>query len=328
MKLESLREADIILSKCGRPQLPDGVSAVPIAKSFLLPMVADPGATYTFTKEITGTAPWVLRAISSDQVQATLSGVRIQIQLPNGRFLFGGNGVDAGQFAWIGSYRWLQDPDLRCEPGSKIQVTLSDPTGALAESTPVNLLFEGAYMFFLKGGQLIANGKQLASDLPRYFGVVNENILAPVWMAGDPIQTPPGFEDEYFIYSSFDPVDQPKNTTWVLAAGAITQTPSPLPLEIPIDSGYVHYIRRVLVDLQLSDSAAAIVLMRLRTGAGYIFNDNFIDYARYVCGAEYAGFWRVKGTDSVFCDLQLADFSGSGNVTYQVFLEGFRRRRK
>jgi hypothetical protein len=327
MKLESLREADIILSKCGRPQLPGGVSAVPICKSFLLPMVADPGASYTFTKEITGPTPWVLRAISSDQVQASLLGVRIQIQLPNGRFLFGGNGVDAGQFCWIGSYKWLQDPEMRCEPGSKIQVTLSDPTGALSAATPVNLLFEGAYLYFMKGGQLVSE-KQLASDLPRYFGIVNENILAPVWMAGDAIQTPAGFEDEYFIYSTPDPVDQPKNTTWTLAAGVITQTPNPLPLEIPIDAGYVHYVRRLLVDLQLTSSAAAIVLMRLRTGAGYVFNDNFIDYARYICGSEYAGFWRIKGTDSVFCDLQLADFSGTGNATYQVFLEGFRRRRK
>jgi hypothetical protein len=327
MKTELLVQADAILSKCGRPVLPGGITAVPIPKGFLLPMVLDPGASYTFTKEITGNTPWVLRAITSDQVQNQLTGVRIQVQLPNGRFLFGGNGIDAGQFCWIGSWKWDQDPELRCEPGSKIQVTLSDPTGALSAATPVNLLFEGAYLFFMKGGVLIES-PQLASNLPRYFGIVNENILAPVWMAGDPIQTPDGFEDEYFIYSSADPNDQPNLCTWTVTAGAITANPNPLPLEIAIDPSYVHHIRRILVDLQLTGTAAAIVLSRFRTGAGYIFNDNFIDYARYICGAEYAGFWRVKGTDSVFIDCQLADFSGTGNATYQVFLEGFRRRRK
>lgn len=326
MKLELLQQADVILSKCGRPTLPGGITAVPIAKSFLMPMVLDPGSSYVFTKEITGPTPWMLRAISSDQIQNTLLNVRIQIQLPNGRFLFGGNGIDAGQFCWFGSNRWLQDPELRCEPGSKLQVTLSDPLGTLGEATPVNLLFEGAYLFFLKGGVQVPYSE--VSKLPRYFGVINENILAPVWMAGDAIQTPDGFEDEYFIYSTLDPLEVPAATTWTLTGGAISGNPIPLPLEIPIDPGYVHYVRRILVDLQVTGTAAAVVLARFRTGAGYVFNDNFIDYARYICGAEFAGFWRVKGTDSVFIDPQLADFSGDGTVTYQVFLEGFRRSRK
>jgi hypothetical protein len=326
VKLELLRQADITLSKCGRPQLPEGVSAVPIPRGFTLPMVLDPGSSYTFTKEITGEVPWSLRAISSDQASASLTGVRIQIQLPNGRFLFGGNGIDVGQFCWIGSWKWLQDPELRCEPGSKINVTLSDPTGALASATPVNLLFEGAYLYFLKNGQQVPNGYKLVSSLPRYFGIVNENILTPAWMNGEGVATPPGFSDEYFIYASTNPTNSPGATTWKLAAGAITQTPNPLPFEIEIDSGYEFFVRRVLLDLQLTGTAAAIVLGKLRTGGGYVINDNFIDLARYLNGAEYAGWWRVKGGDSVFLDLQLADFSGTGNVAYQVFLEGFRRR--
>lgn len=327
MKLEYLRQSEIILSKCGRPQLPGGVSAVPITRGFLLPMVLEPGASTTFTKEITGNDPWVLRAISSDQASASLTGIRCQIQLPNGRFLFGGNGVDVGQFAWVGSWRWLQDPELRCEPGSKLQVTLTDTTsGGLAGAAPVNLLFEGAYLHFMRGGDVVYP-KTVASSLPRYQGVVNENILAPCWWSNQGMLTPRGFDDSYFVYSTPDPIDQPQATTWTVTAGAVTVAPNPLPFEIQIDPGWDFYVTRMLFDVQFTASATAIVKGKLRTGAGYVVNDTFIDLARYLCGAEYAGQWKIKGSDSAFIDAVLADVTGTGTVTLQVHLEGYRRRK-
>lgn len=326
MKLEYLKQADAVLSKCGRPQLPGGVSAVPIPKAFLLAMVLQPGGAVTFTKEITGGVPWVLRAISSDQASASLVGIRCQIQLPNGRFLFGGNGVDVGQFAWIGSWKWLQDPELRCEPGSKIQVTLTDTTsGGLSAATAVNFLFEGAYLYFVKGGAPPAVYPR-ASSLPRYQAILNENILAPAWWSNEGLETPAGFVDEYFVYSTPDPVDQPAQTTWTVTAGTIATPPDPLPLEIQIDPGFDMFVRRVLVDLQVTSTASGIVRGKLRTGAGYVLNDNFIDLARYLCGAEFAGLWKVKASDSVFIDPYLSDVTGTGTVTFQVFLEGYRRR--
>jgi hypothetical protein len=83
-----------------------------------------------------------------------------------------------------------------------------------------------------------------------------------------------------------------------------------------------------LFDVQTTEEASAIVLAKLRTGAGYVLNDNFIDYARYLCGAEYPSNWRVKGGDSVFIDPVLADVAATtGTVTLQVFLEGYKRRR-
>jgi hypothetical protein len=316
--------------------LPDGVSAVPIYKGFMLPMVLQPGQAVTFQKEITGTSPWVLRAISSDKASASLVGIRCQIQLPNGRFLFGGNGIDIGQFAWVGSWRWLQDPELRCEPGGKLQVTLTDTTpGGLAEATPVNILFEGAYLFYMKGGQLSPAGP-VASSLPRYQGIVNENILAPAWWSDEGLQTPEGFQDDYFVYASVDPIDAPTVSTWVVTAGVVTTAPNPLPFEIQIDPGYEMHIRRVLFDLQVSSSTfpavlnGTVVLGKLRTGAGYVLNDNYIDLTRYLTGAEFATNWKVQGGDSVFADLALADIpvGASGTVTFQIFLEGFRRSRK
>lgn len=327
MKLEYLRQADIVLSKCGRPQLRGGISAVPLPRSFVLPMVLQPGASVTFTKEITSPVPWVLRAISSDQTSAGLVGIRCQVQLPDGRFLFGGNGIDVGQFAWVGSWRWLHDPELRCEPGSKLQVTLTDTTpGGLAGPTPVNLRFEGAVLHFVKGGAAGADSS-LASGLPRYFGNLNENILAPAWRSNQGILTPAGYQDEYFVYSTADPIDQPAAATWTVVGGFVTVQPNPAPFEIQIDPGYQMFVYRMLFDVQSTGTASAIVLGKLRTGGGYVLNDNFIDLARYLCGAEYAGDWRVRGGDSVFIDAALGDVAGTGTVTFQVFLEGFRRRK-
>ncbi len=327
MKLEYLEQAQATLSKCGAPMLPGGVLAVPIFRGFLMPMVLEPGGAVTFQKEITGRVPWELRAISCDRASASLSGIRIQIQLPNGRFLFGNNGIDAGQFAWVGSWRWLQDPGLRCEPGSKIQVTLTDTTsGGLGAATPVNLLFEGSYMHFVKGGTAPAPGS-LASALPRYQGIVNENILAPAWMSGEGLVTPDGYEDKYFVYSTQTPEDQPAATTWTVTGGAVTTPPNPLPFQIQIEQTYKYFfVRRMLFDVQVTDSASAIVLGKLRTGAGYVLNDNYIDLARYLGGSEYAGQWKIKGGDSVFIDAALADVAGTGTVTFQVHLEGWTRR--
>ncbi len=327
MKLEYVKQADIILSKCGRPLLPGGIAAVPLVRSFVLPMVIQPGGAVTFTKEITGAAPWVLRAISSDQSSATLTGIRCQIQLPNGRFLFGGNGVDIGQFTGFGSWRWNQDPDLRCEPGSKLQVTLSD-SGGLAAATAVNLLFEGCILLFIKGAELSPAGLS-ASALPRYQGVVNENILAPAWWSNEGVNTPPGYVDEYFMYSTPEPVDEPAQTTWTVVAGVVTTPPDPLPFEIQIDPGYEFHCRRMLFDLQMSAALyGTIVRGKLRSGAGYVLNDNYIDLQRYLTGAETPVNWRIKGGDSVFMDLALSDIpNANGTLTYQIFLEGFRRRR-
>ena len=326
MKLEHLRQAEAILSKCGRPQLPGGVSCLPLTRGFVMPMVLDPGTSVTFEKEITGNAPWVLSAISSDQTSSLLTGIRCQIQLPNGKFLFGGNGVDVGQLCWIGSYRWLQDPELRCEPGSKIAVTLSDTTlTGLPASTAVNLTFEGALLYFLQGGKRPST-PELASSLPRYYGVVNENIMAPVWMSGDPIETPAGFVDDYFIYSTPDPKDQPAISTWTVTAGVVTAFPNPSPLEIVVDEGYQFFCLRRLFAIGFTSTASAIVLAKLRTGAGFVLNDNYIDYERYLCGAESPGRFEIGSRDSVFIDAQLADVAGTGTVTLQVFLEGFRRR--
>ena len=312
---ELLQQADVILSKCGRPSL-QGASAVPLFRCFLMPMVLNPGQTVTFIKEITGETTWLLRAISSSVgSNNAATGVRMQIQLPNGRYLFGGkNGIDVGQFAWIGSWRYLQDPEMKCEPGDKIRVTLSD-TGSLADIYQVNLLFEGAYLFYLRGAGHLPS---LASRLPRYQGIVNENILAPCYIAGTGPATPLGSEDEAFTYSS-------DTGTITIGSTLITTT-----LKIVIDNGLDFHCRRLLFDVQPTGRGvtAGSFLGRVRAGSGYALCDSFMDLARYIGGAEVPKDWVIQGGDEVFIDLNLADATGAGDVSMTVHLEGCRRRKR
>jgi hypothetical protein len=330
VKLEYLQQADAILTKCGRPLLPGGISAVPFPKAFLMPMVLQSAASTTFTKEITGDVPWEFRAISCDSLSATfpgtqLFGLRILIQLPNGRFLQGGNGVDIGEFSYLGSWKWLQDPPLLCQPGSRFNVTLTDTTAAgLGIAVAINLLMEGAYLYYLKGGQRTTQPYPDVASWPRYRGDLNENILAPVWMANEAIYTPPGFQDDYFIYSTPDPLDNVANVSWTVTAGAITARPQPFTIQM--DQGYDMYVTRILADISYpTGTATGNIVARLRTGAGYALNDNFVNIMAYLCGAEFGTPWKIDAGDTVFIDANLVDTSSTGTVAFRVFLEGYRR---
>ena len=315
MKLELLRQMDAVLSKCGRPTLPGGVTCDPIVKDIPVPMILESGQTTVFMREIPGDTTWRLMAIQSDG-GINASNIRVQIQYPNGRYLFGGNGQDISQFASVGSYRFLVTPPMDFQPGDKLKVTLTDTTpGGAGVARAVNFDFQGAYLYFMQGGQLAADSMKLASQLPRYQGIVNENILAPSWMAGDEPFVPPGYDqsDEFTVSSEV--------LTFTIGTNENGQ------LVIPIDQGYDFFCRRILTDVQYQGPTGGIVLGRLRTGTGYSFNDDFIDLATYLAGAEWPKDWKIRGRDEVIVDLQLADVVGVGTITFQLHLEGVRRRK-
>ena len=301
-----------------------------LPKGFLMPLTCASGGDnlnqFTFTKEITGDAPWALRAISFDQLSLgntqVNSNIRLQVQLPNGHFLFGGNGIRLRDLGWVGSWRWTQDPDFILQPGDKFNVILS--TDALL-GVSINLLFEGFYLYFMQGGQRVDPPVDLGS-LARYQGNLNENIMAPPWMSNQGVDTPNGYVDEYFVYatpapaSSTDPV-----TSFAIAAGVVTSGPSLF--AAGIDPGYDFYVRRCLFDSQFFSSAAGEIMATIRSGAGYALNNSRIDVVRYLCGAEFPVPWKVKGGDSIYLDTSIADASGIGSITFQAFFEGYRRRK-
>lgn len=322
MDPQLLKQADLALTKCGaRPPMAGNLWVPWPVRSFLAPMTLTAGQVAAFPVEITGETPWELRAISSDQGMASYIGARIQIQLPSGRYLFGGNGIDVQQFAWIGSHGFLVDPPIECQPGEKIQVTLTDYGAAAREPFSMSVLLEGCYKYFLRGGRPAGNPVS-ALSIPRYQGILNENILAPCWVAG---LGPGRDDDEYFIYSSPSVINAttglPQGTTIPLAG------PVAVTLKIPIDQTSEFYCRRLLFDLEADSTVTAgIVLGRVRTGDGYSLCDNFIDLARYLNGQELPKSWQIRAGDAVFVDLSLADATGTGNMYMQVHLEGYKRR--
>lgn len=326
MKGELLKQGDLILSKCARPSYPPGLSVVPLTFGILVQGSVTDKNTNTLTQTIPGTMPWVLRAIQS----TFPTGLYFNIQLPNGRYLL--NSLqDILQFGGIGSYTYLLDTELECPPGSKIEVTLDSSVLHTGSTQNVQLLFVGAYKALVKGAG--AGPKlELASSLPRYWGgEVNQNILAPGWMGGFGPRTPEGCRDEMFTYSAngngilgtsgfYNGLPLP-GTTINVAAGPYSAMD-----EIDIENGSDFLCRRLLFDVHGDSTAVGTFLVRVRDGSGYALMDDFFDAAQYIGSSPMGKNWFLRRGSKVFIDLQLVDFSGTGLITIETFLDGRRRR--
>ena len=308
-----LKQADVVLSKCGRPIAPHGMSAVPFDRGipiqavFPVPPVS---MSQEITREISGDATFLLRAISCTSGFTT--ALRIQIQLPDGRFLIS-NLADVLTFAGYGSWRYHISEGVECPPGTKITVTLLDQNPTVAQ--PISLLFEGIDRYLLKGWR--GGTQQLASALPRYLTSENQNIMAPCWMFGAGPDTPDGFEDEDFWYVS----DQ------LAMSSAATNLAGTLP--IPIDAGS-DFLCREMAFLQTADRGVTpgLWLGRLRDSSGYALMDDYLDLIGILNGAPMPGkLWRIAANGEVFVDVQLVGSAGQGNVYLTVYLHGVRRRK-
>ena len=314
-KFQLVGEADVILSDCGRFVPPVG-SVVYIPHAFLLQAVLDVDANTVFYKEVTGDTTWVWRSIST-----ALSGnppqVYAQVLKPDGHFLFNGL-LDLTQVAGFGSNRFLLTRELEVPPGSKIQLTLDDHYAAAIALQPVSFLAEGAYAYYLKNGRRSGSVEQEASQMERVTGTVNQNLLAPCWMSGNGPHTPPGFEDEQFIYGN-----GVSNIASVTFGGNVAAKCS-----IQIDNSEDFEVRRFLFDIRKDVTVTGGTFTgRIRVGSGYAVTDDYIDLPRYLNGVCWAHDLHVKHGDQILFDLVLVDAAGSGTMTIECFAEGVKRRR-
>ncbi len=326
--IKLLKQADFILDRCGRPQAPQGLSAVYLYKAFMIQQyfgVTPSTPTQTIQKEITGETVFCLRSIQ----MATTSGTAISIQvlLPNGKFLIN-NLQDSLQTAGYGSYRYLFGVELECPPGSRIQVTLADTNTAAAQ--PFAILFEGAYKYFVEGQTSICMVQDAASGLPRYLRNGNENIMAPCWQQGIGPASPPHVSDFEWTYTASG--GSFIGGVWFPGAIPINvAAPLNTTITIPIDAGTDFRCRRLLFNV-LADSTvtAGNILGRVRSGSGYSFTDDYIDLATYIGSAPMPKDWEIKAADAVYVDIQFVNDSGgavgTGNIYLQPFLEGTKRR--
>lgn len=326
MDVQLLTQADFVLNRCGRPVAPSGLSVVYIPKGFLLQNyfgVSPTTPSNVLTKEITGDTSWCLRALSF--TSSTTTALSLQILLLNGKFLIN-NLQDVLQIAGYGSYRYLFAKELECPPGSRIQLTLSDTDTSTVQ--PIAILFEGAYKYFLRGGQQICTVQDAAAGIPRYLRNFNENIMAPCWQQGIGPAVPQGFRDVEWVYSASGLLTTTGGTVLQgataidVAAGPFTATQT-----IPIDSGSDFRCRRLLFAITADDTVTAgtTILGKVRTGSGYALCDDYFDLATYIGSAPMPKDWEVKAGDAVYVDMQLVDYAGTGKVYLQSFLEGTKR---
>ena len=328
MEIELLTQADFTLNKCGRPAPPKGAqSSLYLPRNFTMQVVF-PASTTTpvqqISKEITGDTTWCLRGIQISSSSAT--AISLQVLLPNGKFLISAL-QDAKQIAGYGSYRYAFTKELRCPPGSKIQMSFNVTDTTLQQ--PMAIEFSGAYQYLLKGGEgRICPVDEAAANLPRYFATPNQNIMAPVWQHGVSMPAPPGFRDEDYIYSALGP------TTSTFPAGtpgssiSVTATNLSGSQQIQMDSAEFHVVRPLFQVMADNTVTAATVLARLRLGSGYAFCDDCFDVSRYIGSCVYPIDWIIPPNDQVIADLQVVDQAGTGNVYWTMFLDGFKRWRK
>jgi hypothetical protein len=316
MDVQLLKQADVVLSKCGRPIAPQGMSAVCFYRGIPIQAVfaaASASTRQTITKEISGDTTFLLRAISATSSAAT--AMRIQIQLPNGHFLLS-NLTDVLTFAGYGSWRYLISADgVECPPGTKITITLLDDNPLAAQ--PIMMLFEGCDRYLLLGGHGGRPGR-LVSDLPRYRISEPQNIMAPCSMAGEGPETPDGYEDWEFTYVS-DVISIDVNAANL--AGTIS---------IPIDNA-TDFLCRSIAYQQATDAGVntpGLWLGRIRSSSGYALMDDYVDLIGMLNGTLMPGKeWFVKKAGQVFVDVILVGAAGTGSVYLTVFMEGVRRRK-
>lgn len=314
-KLQLITEADWVLSKCGRFLPPVG-SVVYIPKGFLLQAVLPVLSNQSFYKEITGDTTWVWRSIST-ALSAAPPGLSAQVLRPDGRFAFNGM-LDLTSIAGYGSFRYLLSREIECPPGSKIQLNLDDNFLQAQAAQPVSMLCGGAYAYYLKGGIRSSNCvEQAASDMPRIFAGPNQNLLAPCWMNGEGPATPAGFQDDRFIYGN-----GVSNVASVTLGGNLSAHAS-----IAIDDANDFEVWRFLFDVEPGALVTAgSFLVRIRSGSGYAFTDDYLDVAKYIGSSYFAKGWNVKRGDQINFDLVLVDGAGSGSISIECYADGVKRR--
>jgi hypothetical protein len=310
MDAQLLTQADLTLSKCGRPVPPDGVRAVDIPHSLVYNAVLPANVLYTLTgyRSVPGETVFMLRAFSI--VGSTTDNCYIRIQFPDGTFL--SNSLDSMSLnALVGSYRRSLSKEVACPVGSQITVVLdTSTTGAPSAVLPVAITFEGVYRYLLKNGKL---APATPAEAARYSRTPNGNILAPEMML-----------DTYFLEI---PDSARRGPYTMVSQPASIGTPGgTVTIQIPASSSYDFLIRRFCFEQTFSGNAAGETLVRPRDGSGYAL---FSDYApiAQVQDAPYAKDWCIRAGVALYFDFLFRNTAGAGNVTFVVNAIGARQRR-
>ena len=334
----------MVLSKCGRPLMPQGVVCVPWPKKYLYQkFFTNPATVPPYPPdsneaiEVAGDTEFRLKALSGmvyGGVTPTPGplqnwpSIYLQIQLPSGRMM--SNLLeDAAPYAGFGSGRLVWNTPIACPPRSKLFVTIDSSisgfSGTMGNFT-VMLLFEGALYYYLQADASTppkaVNPADSAAAQPRfYYRSPNQNILAPEHvMAGlDGEQchpeTPPGLEDDAFTYSNTGTSAQ----TAVFSESAPVATT--IVMQISEDADFLT--RRVMFNLVVGDVAPTF-FGRIRTSLGG--PTSLCDDYVVLNNMRIPKSWPLRKGMQVYIDVYAISNGGTGNTTLYVYLEGCKRR--
>lgn len=327
MDLQLLTQADLCLSKCGKPVPPAGVSLLYLPRGIPMQIQLATASNNTMSREVTGDTDFELRAISMS-VSSTVA-CYFQAQLPDGSFLFSSL-IDISQVAGFGSARYVFTKPLLCPLGTRFVLTWDTSLPAAGSTQPIMVLFDGADRYMLRNGKPVKCPEAYAATLPRIFGEGNENILAPCWQQGFTPEPPPGYDYEPYTSVSV-PIGQNGNLR-VTGQPVFVQTALAGPLTatavIQIDQWNDFLVRRFLFDVQADATVTAgTFLCRIRAGSGFSFTDDYLDVQQYIGSSPFPKDWEVKAGDQIFFDLNLVDGAGTGNMYFRAFAEGLRRKK-
>jgi hypothetical protein len=323
--IQFLREADWTLATCGQSAPPaDNISIVYRTKYFLVqtvvPAALQVGSTQTFTALISGDTTWELRSISANWFGGQT--IYIQIQLPDGSYLSNAL-MDDLVFAGYGSNRWTASKPIECPPNSKVIIQFDTNIPGAAVSQNITMLLEGAYKYYVRSNTKRPDPIGFAERMPRLLGNPNQNILAPSWVQGYGPPTPDGWEDVWQTYDSGNQIINgvffPGTTIPLTGSTVATAT-----IQLERSSDFV--VRKFFFWLAADPTVTAgSILGRIRISSGYAVTNDYFDLFRYISGGMLAHDINCKAGESIVFDLNMVDFSGTGNMYFMAFAEGCKR---
>jgi hypothetical protein len=314
MDVQLLRQADQLLSTCGRPVLPTNLSYVDIPHYFYAQVVVPGLSTIQFLKEIEGDTEWNLRAISGFQ---GVNAAYLQIKYPNGHYYE--NFLQSfAQLQGVGSARLAIDPEVPIVPGSKFYITADTSLPATNTSVPLALMLDGFYRYYSKNVPLTVSKaqSQLASQMPRVVIGENQNILAPPWAFGRSADSVLTSKDSVFTYVS------PATT---IAVSATTPSTTVTSVITPVTSSSLFKCRRIMFASLTDQGVTATLFGRIRLSSGYNLTNDFVDLNN-LNALPLPKYWDICRGDSIIVDVITLDIVGVGNVYLQFYFEGAREK--
>ncbi len=304
-----LTQADMILSKCGRPMPPkQGLSAVEIPVHFLYQAVVAADSTQQQYREITGEHTFFMRAISG----IPNANLYVQFKFPNGRYLQQSLRI-WNQAAGIGSDRYNLDREIECAPGTKIWITADGSIPNSGDDEALVVLFEGVHRIWMKNGQPQIHPELMAS-VPRILNSRNQNIMAPRWMSSQY----PGL-GECFTYSTS--VENPPTFPLPTAGGG-----SNMEVRIQTDTGWEFWCRRFYGFATTTGESTGTPYVRIRESNGYQLTDDYVNLAS-LSGQALPVWWRIAPGKDIIIDPLVVDSVGDGDISFYFWFEGLRKRK-